>query len=197
MDFDGLEDTLSGGWRQFISASEGPIIKNDNAYELCAGFIEGGSSFFNTISRYDDVLADVLQRPNYKAGDALKLVLPFLKAYGVTDSAMVEFSRKNIITVSGARKTMRFVQEFMSPFIVSTSYEHFVTAVCDAIGFPMDNTYCTALEMDSIRMDQWEGDTLKQLAKEISSMPSITIPAGARTLEEFAAVESRIHPPFG
>ena len=167
MDFDGLEDTLAGGWRQFISDGEGPIAKNDNAYELCKQFIKNGSSFFRVISRYDDILADILQRPNYKAGDTLKLILPFLKAAGATDTNMVEYSRNNILTVPGAKKTMRFVQEFMSPFIVSTSYEHYISALCDAIGFPMENTYCTALDMDAIKIDEWETDILIQLAEEI------------------------------
>ena len=113
MDFDDLEDVLNEGWRQLISNGEGPITKNDNAFELCATFIDKGSALFKVISRYDDILADVVQRPGYKAGDTLRLILPFLKAYGVTDSSMLDFSRKNIL-MPGARKTMRFVQEFMS-----------------------------------------------------------------------------------
>ena len=187
MDFDGLEETLAGGWRQFISDGEGPITKNDNAFELCSELIERGGEFFKIVSKYDDILSDVLQRPNYKAGDTLKLVLPFLKAHGATDSSMLEYSRKNILTVPGARKTMRFVQEFMTPFIVATSYEHYISAVCDAIGFPMENTYCTALDMDSIKMEPWEGDLLKRYANEIAHMPIMRIPDGAKTIDDFSA----------
>jgi energy-converting hydrogenase A subunit R len=184
MDFDGLEEAAAGGWRQFISDSEGPITRNDNAFEVCSDLIENGGSFFKTISRYDDILADILQRPNYKAGDTLRLVLPFLKAYGATDSSILDFSRKNILTVPGARKTMRFVQEFMTPFIVATSYEHYISAVCDAIGFPMENTYSTALDLDSVKMEPWEGDMLKRYALEIARMDEIKVPDGARSIEE-------------
>jgi energy-converting hydrogenase A subunit R len=186
MDFDGLEETLAGGWRQFISNGEGPITKNDNAFELCGEFIENGEEFFKVVSKYDDILADVLQRPNYKAGDTLKLILPFLRAYGATDTSMVEFSRKNILTVPGARKTMRFVQEFMTPFVVATSYEHYISAVCDAIGFPMENTYCTALDMDSVKIDNAEAETLKNYAREIARMGLMKIPEGAKGLDEFS-----------
>ncbi|MBI0582973.1 MAG: hypothetical protein ISF22_01965 [Methanomassiliicoccus sp.] len=185
MDFDGLEETTAGGWRQFISDGEGPITKNDNAFELSSEVIENGGALFKIVSRYDDVLSDVLQRPNYKAGDTLRLILPFLKAYGATDTSMLDFSRKNIMTVPGARKTMRFVQEFMTPFIVATSYEHYISAVCDAIGFPLENTYSTALDMDSIKMEPWEADMLKRYAREISQMTEIKVPEGARNLEEF------------
>lgn len=187
MDFDGLEDTLAGGWRQFISNGEGPITKNDNAFEICSGFIENGDEFFKVVSKYDDILADVFQRPNYKAGDTLKLVLPFLKAYGVSDSSMLEFSRKKVLTVPGAKKTMRFVQEFMTPFIVAASYEHYITAVCDAIGFPLENTYCTALDMDSVKMEPWEAEVLKKYAHEISRMGLMRIPEGAKTIDDFTA----------
>lgn len=186
MDFDGLEETLGNGWRQFISNGEGPITKNDNAFELCSEFIENGAEFFKIVSKYDDILADVVQRPNYKAGDTLRLILPFLKAYGATDTNMVEFCRKNVLTVPGARKTMRFVQEFMSPFIVATSYEHYINAVCDAIGFPMENTYCTALELDTVKMEAWEADSLKKTAQEIAGMGMMRIPEGAKSLDELS-----------
>ncbi|MFQ6074292.1 MAG: hypothetical protein ACE5KC_03635, partial [Candidatus Bathyarchaeia archaeon] len=67
--------------RVFISDCEGPISKNDNAFELATHFIPEGDSFFTLISRYDDILADIVKKPGYKAGDTLKLILPFLKAY--------------------------------------------------------------------------------------------------------------------
>ena len=66
--------------RIFISDCEGPISKNDNAFELAANFIPNGDKLFANISKYDDVLADVLQKPGYSAGSTLKLILPFFKA---------------------------------------------------------------------------------------------------------------------
>jgi energy-converting hydrogenase A subunit R len=184
MDFEGLEEGLGDGWRQFISNCEGTITLNDNAYELCSEFIENGSELFKVLSKYDEIISRLIQRPNYKAGDTIRLALPFLKAYGVTDTAMLDFSRQNILTVPGARKTMRFVQEFMTPFIIATSYEHYVTAVCDAIGFPMENVYCTALEMDSVRMDTYEAEILKNTAQEIAGMGLPRIPERASSIND-------------
>ena len=66
----------------FITDCEGPISKNDNAFELTCHFIPDGDRFFTLISRYDDIQADIVKRPGYKPGDTLKLILPFLKAYG-------------------------------------------------------------------------------------------------------------------
>jgi len=185
MDYDDIGDITGFEGRQFITDGEGPVTKNDNAYELASNLIEHGNQFFSIVSKYDDVLADVLHRPKYKAGDTLRLILPFLKAYGATDMNMIEFSRGNILMVPGAEKTMRFVNELMPSFIVSTSYEHYVNAVCEAIGFPFENAFCTTLRIDSIRISDWERETLQNYAREIASMPMIDIPDKALSLEEF------------
>ncbi|MEM2979313.1 MAG: HAD hydrolase family protein [Methanomassiliicoccales archaeon] len=185
MEFDLLDELIPGENRQFVTDGEGPITKNDNAFELCAAFIENGEKFFSVISRYDDVLSDVFHRQGYKAGDTLRLILPFLKAYGVTNQKMIEFSRSDILLVPGAKRTMRFVRELMQSFIVSTSYEHYVNAVCEAIGFPFENTYCTRVNLDSCKIDSWEENILRNYAKEIASMDVIEIPPNAKRLEDF------------
>ena len=107
-------------------------------------------------------------------------MLPFLRAYGANDSKMHEFSRSHVKMMPGAAKTMRFVQELMASFVVSASYEHHVSEVCDLIGFPFENAYCTKLSMDSVQMDDWEADLLKNYAREIISLPEIEMPKGAR-----------------
>lgn len=186
MEFGELEEMMVYEGRQFVTDGEGPVTKNDNAYELCCEYIENGDRFFSIVSKYDDVLADVLQRKNYKAGDTLRLILPFLKAYGVTDSLMFDFSSRNILLVPGARKTMRFVNDMMPSFIVSTSYEHYVSAVCEAIGFPFGHAYCTQVSLDICRVEDWERNVLKSYAQEIARMPMIEIPEGARALSDFS-----------
>ncbi len=60
-------------------------------FELSDHFIDDGDKFFEIVSRYDDVLADVLKRQGYNAGGTLKLILPFLKAYGVTNQQYNRF----------------------------------------------------------------------------------------------------------
>src|SRR3989337_2883882 len=88
--------------RVFISDCEGPISKNDNAFEAAARFIPNGDKLFTLISKYDDVLADVIKKPGYNAGDTLKLILPFLKAYGVTDRDLRKFSAENLVLIAGS-----------------------------------------------------------------------------------------------
>jgi energy-converting hydrogenase A subunit R len=159
--------------RIFITDCEGPISKNDNAMELAASFVPQGEAFFSLLSKYDDYLADVEKRPGYKAGDTLRLILPFLKAFGATDKRIEEFSRANILLMPGAQETLCFVRERMPAFIISTSYEPYIRALCEVIDFPFEATYCTALALDRYPLPKEEERYLQQVAGEIAHMPMI------------------------
>jgi energy-converting hydrogenase A subunit R len=172
--------------RVFISDCEGPISKNDNAFELATHFIPQGDRFFALISRYDDILADIVKKPSYKAGDTLKLILPFLKAYGATNQGIMEYSSENVLLVPGAKFLLRFVKAVMPSFIVSTSYEQYIRALCSLIDFPFQNVYCTKLDLDKYELNKRERERLKQLRKEISALPMPEIPKKARSLQDFS-----------
>ncbi len=172
--------------RIFVSDCEGPISKNDNAYELAANFIPNGDSFFANISKYDDVLADVLGKPGYSAGSTLKLILPFFKAYDITDRQMEEFSAKNIILIANSQTTLQHVQAIADAFIVSTSYEHYIRALCTAVDFPYKNTYCTKVRLDKCAITPQEKEHLKKIAQEIVQMHIIDIPSKARAIKDFS-----------
>ena len=170
--------------RIFVTDCEGPISKNDNAMELAASFVPQGEAFFSLLSKYDDYLADVEKRPGYKAGDTLRLILPFLKAFGATDKRIEEFSRANILLMPGAQETLRFVRERMPAFIVSTSYEPYIKALCEVIDFPFEAAYCTALALDRYPIPKEEEGYLRQVAGEIVRMPMIDWGSGLANLPE-------------
>ena len=172
--------------RIFISDCEGPISKNDNAFELAANFIPNGDALFTNISKYDDILADVLRRPGYSAGSTLKLILPFFKAYCITDKQMDAFSEGNIVLIANSRNTLHHVQTIAEAFIVSTSYQHYIKALCKAIEFPYKNTYCTKVILDKCAITPQEKDQLKQIAQEIAQMHLIDIPKAATTITDFS-----------
>ncbi|MDI6905827.1 MAG: hypothetical protein QMD13_10195, partial [Candidatus Bathyarchaeia archaeon] len=172
--------------RAFISDCEGPISKNDNAFEITEHFVPNGDKLFAVISKYDDVLADTLKRPGYKAGNTLKLILPFLKAYDVTDHKMREFSAQSLVLIANVKDTLQHVKTVTHAFIVSTSYEHYIKALCQALSFPYKNTYCTKLSIDKYPITEEEKTKLKRLAREITQMPIIQIPPEAKSLGDFS-----------
>lgn len=159
---------------QFITDCEGPISKNDNALELATNFLPQGEKFFTQLSRYDDFLA-LTGREGYKAGDTLKLILPFLKAYGTTDKKIVEYSRKNILLMPGAKETLRFIRKRMPSFIVSTSYQPYIWALCEVIDFPPENVYCTKLNIDRYNISVEEVGELRGFSEEILAYPLIEV----------------------
>ena len=163
----------------FISDCEGPITKNDNAAELAEAFMPSGDRFFKTISLYDDYLAEVVRRPGYKAGDTLRLILPFFKAFGLDNRSMIKFSRRNIDVIPQAQYVLREVLSLMPAYIVSTSYVHYIRAVCEAIEFPVGNTFSTELDLDAYSLDEREKKELQYLHAQILELPEFAIPAGA------------------
>jgi energy-converting hydrogenase A subunit R len=181
----------SGPRKVFISDCEGPITKNDNAAELAEAFVPAGARFFKTISLYDDYLAEVVRRPGYKAGDTLRLILPFFKAFGLDNRSMIKFSRRNIDVIPQAQYMLRKTLEIMPAYIVSTSYVHYIRAVCEAIEFPVANTYSTELDLDAYTLDEAEKTRLKDLHKLILELPEFSIPAGASSANALSEADKK------
>ncbi|MGQ9508852.1 MAG: hypothetical protein ACUVTN_05570 [Thermodesulfobacteriota bacterium] len=171
---------------QFNTDCEGPITKNDNAMELSKFYIPFGTHFFALISKYDDYLADIEKRPGYKAGDTLKLILPFLKAYGATDEGIRKFSREHLLLLPGAKEALQSILQRMETFIISTSYEPYLDALCDIIDFPKDRIYCTSVHLDQYGLKREERERLLQLAQEIESMEMIEWPDQAKAPEDIS-----------
>jgi energy-converting hydrogenase A subunit R len=169
----------------FISDCEGPISKNDNAFELTSHFIPNGSRLFTLISCYDDIQADIVKRKGYKAGDTLKLVLPFLRAYDVSNHIMTAFSSRSILLMPGAKEMLESVGCFMPSYIVSTSYEQYMRTLCDVVGFPFANVHCTFLDLDKYEIDNQEKAEVKRFAEEIIKLPMLEIPKSARSIRNF------------
>ncbi len=168
----------------FISDCEGPISRNDNAYELAEHFIPEGGAFFKLLSRFDDVLAYILQRANYSAGYTLKLLVPFLKAYGVTNENVISFSRKNISLIRDARSSLGQIQRNLHSYIVSTSYSSYIDALCTVLDFPKEHTFSTHLDLDGFFLAAEEIRMLQTLRAEMLDCPPVEIPEGAKDFED-------------
>jgi predicted HAD superfamily phosphohydrolase len=88
---------------QLNTDCEGPLALNDNAFELCRDFIKPqGDRFFQQVNRYDDYLAEVAKQPGYQSGNTLKLILPFLKAHGLTNAQIEAFPADSLMPGRGA-----------------------------------------------------------------------------------------------
>lgn len=177
--------------RIFITDCEGPISKNDNAYELTGKLVPEGNKLFEIISIYDDIQAEIVRRPNYRAGDTLRLIVPFLRACGATNEIIRKFSIKNIRLVSGSEETLSFIRSLMPSYIVSTSYEHYIQSLCEVINFPFRNTYCTELDIDSYDFTRDEIDTVTKWIDELVKLPKPKIPIGAKSITDLTEEDQK------
>lgn len=147
----------------FITDCEGPLSINDNAFELAGHFIPQGENFFSKVSKYDDILVDEIKRSDYNAGDTLKLIIPFLIAYGVTNQKIIDYSRENVSLIEGAKETLSMLKSMMPSFIVSTSYGQYIKALCDITGFPFENTYFTQADLDKHPISTEEKERIMEI----------------------------------
>jgi energy-converting hydrogenase A subunit R len=176
----------------FVSNCEGTISKNKNALELTAHFVPEGDRIYDIITKYDYVRANFPKRKDYKIGNTSKLVLPFLLAFDATNKNVEEFSLSNLVLRRNSKETLNYVKTISDAFILGTSYEHHARAICRETGFPLENTFCTKVNLDQFELTQKEKSKLKALAWEIGGLPPIDIPSNAVSLRDLSKKDQAI-----
>lgn len=171
---------------QLITACEGPLTLNDNAFELCRDFMKPkGDRFFQQVSRYDAYLAEVAKKPGYPSGNLLKLILPFLKAHGLTNAQIGTHSRQTMKLMPGAEGAYQFLCGRNVPiFAVSTSYRQFANAVGVKLGFKPQHIFCTELGLDRVELPGAETAALLRLQAEITGAPEIELQPEAASITD-------------
>ena len=176
-------ESVSGG-RIYVTDCEGPLTRNDNAQEIAERFVPDGAEFFARLSKYDDFLVDVAAKPGYNAGNTLRLIPPFFKAYYVTDDDVESFSGEQVLLVPGALKTLDAVSALMPAFIISTSYTPYLRALCELAAFPFEHVRCTELSLDAWEMPEDEAAWLREWVPRVCARPIIEYPEEAMTAAE-------------
>jgi energy-converting hydrogenase A subunit R len=174
---------------QLHTACEGPLALNNNAFELCREFVKPqGDRFFRQVNRYDDYLVEVTKRPGYKAGDILKLILPFLKASGLTNAQVETYSRANVSLVPGAEGALKFLHTLNFPIIeIGTSYRPYAEAVGLKLGFAKERIFGTELDLDRYTLSAAESGELAHLLQDIAAAPDLELSPGAASAADLPA----------
>ncbi|MCD7781677.1 MAG: hypothetical protein LUG89_03150 [Methanosphaera sp.] len=154
----------------YVTDCEGPLSINDNAYELADYFIPEGGKLFSILSSYDDILSQKYEE--HLPGSTLKMILPFFKDQDITEKDIVEFSEDNISMINGAYQLIEYVQEIMPTYIVSTSYNQYIKALCNKTKFNYENTYSTNLSLDQYSITSDETDKIIGIRDNILFDPS-------------------------
>ena len=157
--------------KSFITDCEGPLTLNDNAYELSVHFIENGGELFKVLSLYDDYLADIVKKENYKVGNTLKFILPFFVCENLKNQDMVDFSQRNIYAVRDSKFLLKYLKEAMNTYIVSTSYGQYIEALSNYMDFPFENTFYTKVDVDALTLNDEEMEKITRFKQEILNDP--------------------------
>lgn len=158
--------------KSFITDCEGPLTLNDNAFELSAHFIEDGGDLFKILSLYDDYLVDIVKKDNYKAGNTLKLILPFFVCENIKNDDLIDFSKNNICAVNDSKFLLSYLKEAMNTYIVSTSYGQYIEALSNYMDFPFENTFYTKVDVDALTLNDEEIEKIRKFKKEILENPN-------------------------
>lgn len=156
--------------KQTVCSCYGFISKNNISKQICTRYVRNGDRVFDVLSRYDYITAYLLNRADSRAGNVMKFVTPFLKAFGVTDHDMFELCKSNLDLVPGAGPTMRYLYNLMPTFITTSEFEHHIMNVCEAIDFPQCNVTCADADFDSIVIGRSEAKELRDMASKISAL---------------------------
>lgn len=157
--------------KSFITDCEGPLTLNDNAFEIAVHFIEDGAELFKILSLYDDYLVDVIKKENYKAGNTLKLILPFFVCENLKNRDLVDFSINNIYAVNDSKFLLKYLKEAMNIYIVSTSYGQYIKAVSDYMEVPFENTFYTNVDVDVLKLNDDEIKKVREYKELILKNP--------------------------
>ena len=164
--------------------NEGPQTLNDNAQENtvalareCGLGEQVGVDFYQRLSNIDDVWGDfhrIPKDPTYSSGHTLKVVLPFYKAMEATSQWLYDFARESLRVVPNIGYVLTTLSGKYNVWMVSTSYEFFIRAFCDKVGFNFARARCTSVKgFDEIPITPQESVMLRSFMEEVAKMPVI------------------------
>jgi len=169
--------------------NEGPCTRNDNAQESTVALAEQcglgrqiGIEFYRGMSTVDDIWGDfrrIAKDPEYSSGHTLKAILPFHRAMGATSQWHYNFAKINLRVVPHIREVLRNLSNKYNLWQVSTSYEFFIRAFCNRVGFDFRKTRCTLVSgFDEIPITKEQSQILLDFMKEVARMPIIEYDEG-------------------
>lgn len=164
--------------------NEGPQTLNDNAQENtvalakeCGLGEQFGVEFYKRLSNIDDIWGDfhrIAKDPSYSSGHTLKVILPFYRAMGATSQWLYDFARRSLRIVPNIDDVLTTLSRKYNVWMISTSYEFFIRAFCDKVGFDFAKVRCTFVkEFDEIPITHYELALLLTFMEEVAKMPVI------------------------
>lgn len=170
MEYDPMAELGLVAEKQFVCSNHGFVTRTNGTRDLCARFIRNGDRVYDAFSRYDTVTSYALSREGGNPGGVTKLLVPFLKAWGILDNSAYEYSRDVTELMPGADHALRYILSQMPAYMTTGSYEHHIMNVSDMTEFPLNNISFNLIAFDKLEISRQDAKILKNITTEISNL---------------------------
>jgi energy-converting hydrogenase A subunit R len=176
MEYNHMEDLGFTEDKQLLCTVQGLLCSANSMKRMCDRFIRNGGKLYDILTAYDDIMMLDLSHEDPGAGDARKMLVPLLKASGVTDSSVYEYfvSDMGLMPNSGI---IHYLNGLMTTQLLSEAYQHHSVALCECIDLPTDTIRCTEVSFDELDISKQDGKRLRDIASNLLKMdvPKVTI----------------------
>jgi energy-converting hydrogenase A subunit R len=169
-----LERKVKVAGNIYVTNCEGPVSMTDSTREIVETFLPEGGKLFTLLDKFDEYLGEIERSTGYQSGGALRYILPFLKAAGVTDTGVREFWTRHIQVMTGVKEIFASIQEKMKTYIVSSSYVHYIEEIGKYLGLDPDHTYSTQVFFDDYEMGEKEQKMFTGLMSAFLQLPPVS-----------------------
>ncbi|MCQ2055976.1 MAG: hypothetical protein MJY64_00675 [archaeon] len=170
MEYDLIDEFGFVDEKQIALSCSGILSKNNFVRALCGRFIRNGEHIFDVLSRYEYITTYVLMRNDMEMESVMKMVFPFLKAYGVTDSSVYSFVKDTLMVAPKVFDVIQYLRCLMPTYIMTRSLIHYVMRFCECTGFRFDDVFCTHIDFDTSNINRQEGRRIREIASRISTL---------------------------
>lgn len=147
----------------------GFVTRNDPLRSLCEKYIRNGGRVFDALSRYDMLINYTLSREDGNCGNVAKMLIPLLKASGVTDAAAYSTCMESMCQLPGADKAVRYLINLMPTYFCTESYEHATMGMAESIGIPLESISCNSFSFDSFELPKPSAKAIRAMMPAIAS----------------------------
>jgi len=169
-EYDHMEELGLMEDRQFICGCHGFLTPTNSTRDLCARYMRDGGRVFDVLSRYEEVASMFLRSEKDDGNGIIKMIVPLLRAHGVTDHGAYTFFKENLRLMPGAGQAMRYLRDLEPCFINTGALDHQMMNVTELLGIPMTNVNCSQASFDSVDISKQEGKELRDLAAKLARM---------------------------
>ncbi len=156
--------------KQFVCCDFGFISRTNCIRELCARFIRNGDKLYDVINRYESVTSYALSREGQGAALAIRTLIPFLKAFGITDALTYSYCNQFMDTLPGSKDALTYITSQMPTFMTTDSFEHYVMNLSDNTEFPLMNISFNSLSFDAMELSRPDAKKLREIANKLTNM---------------------------